>query len=223
MDKNIETYDSDLTLIKESASELQNITHSIAVKYDDLIKVLEGYEYDVLEDHEYVKENIKAIDSLAKEMLQNTAVLYSTLNDRLHELYTHILNSEKSSLDEFLEDDPEGFMDDWDEYKRTPVDGKMVLYAVPGESKIVNIDKDEKSEEDGDKNTNNTEDIEIDMKLVDTPIPGPYFHGESWFRCPKCKIGFEYFDTKFERGFVHIKGKIYKHTQNDCNQLIDMS
>lgn len=121
MYKNIETYDSDLTLIKESASELQNITHSIAVKYDDLIKVLEGYEYDVLEDHEYVKENIKAIDSLAKEMLQNTAVLYSTLNDCLHEIHTNILNSEKSSLGEFLEDDPEGFMDDWDEYKRTPV------------------------------------------------------------------------------------------------------
>lgn len=187
---------------------------------DDLDKIMWLFKRTSLESDIESAINIK---DLANEFICNSAIVYSNIIR-----YVDIASmTDESSLDQYLEDDdPEGFMNEWGDYKRTPVDGKMVLYAVPGESKIVNIDKDEKSEEtkeDGNKNMNNTEDIEIDMNLVDRPIPGPSFHGESWFKCPKCKNGFEYFDTEFERGFVHIKGKIYKHTQNDCNQLIDMS
>lgn len=208
----------DIKEYEEFVKEQEDLYQSMK---DDLDKIMWLFKRTSLESDIESAINIK---DLAKEFISNSAIVYSNIIR-----YVDITSmTDESSLDQYLEDDdPEGFMNEWGDYKRTPVDGKMVLYAVPGESKIVNIDKDKKSEEAKEEvegeNMNNTEDIEIDMKLVDTPIPGPSFHGESWYRCPKCKIGFEYFDTKFERGFVHIKGKIYKHTQNDCNQLIDMS
>ena len=58
------------------------------------------------------------------------------------------------------------------------------------------------------------------LENVSRPCSGACFHGETWYRCPKCHEAFEYFDAIFERGFTHIKGSIYQHK---CNQLINMS
>ena len=46
------------------------------------------------------------------------------------------------------------------------------------------------------------------------------FHGECWYRCPKCNHAFEAYDPEFERGFIHINDKIYRH---ECGQLLKMS
>ena len=62
-----------------------------------------------------------------------------------------------------------------------------------------------------------TEKTENDIKK---PIFGASFHGETWYRCPKCDKAFEFFDTKYERGFKHIEGKIYQHK---CGQMLNMS
>ena len=58
------------------------------------------------------------------------------------------------------------------------------------------------------------------LENVRTPIGGACFHGECWLRCPKCDKAFEVYDTKFERGFTHIRGNIYRH--DACGQLLDM-
>lgn len=52
------------------------------------------------------------------------------------------------------------------------------------------------------------------------PISGPCFHGESWYRCPKCQKAFEYYDTVHERGFKHVRDRLYQHI---CGQVLDMT
>ena len=52
------------------------------------------------------------------------------------------------------------------------------------------------------------------------PISGVCFHGEIWFKCPKCCEAFEFFDAQFERNFIHVRNQIYQHK---CGQLIDMT
>ena len=37
------------------------------------------------------------------------------------------------------------------------------------------------------------------LENVLTPMSGACFHGECWYRCPKCKETFEFFDAQFER------------------------
>lgn len=59
------------------------------------------------------------------------------------------------------------------------------------------------------------------LENVKRPLSGACFHGECWYKCPKCGNAFEFFDTHFERGFTHIRKKIYQH--NECGQLIDMT
>jgi len=59
------------------------------------------------------------------------------------------------------------------------------------------------------------------LENVKRPRSGECFHGECWYRCPKCNGAFEYWDAIYERkGITHIKNKIYLH---ECGQLIDMS
>lgn len=52
------------------------------------------------------------------------------------------------------------------------------------------------------------------------PIFGDAFHGEIWYKCPRCGVAFEYYDAVYERGFTHVKEGKYRH--NCCGQLIDM-
>ena len=61
------------------------------------------------------------------------------------------------------------------------------------------------------------------LENVLRPWSGACFHGECWYRCPKCNATFEYWDTQFERGFKHIRGKIYQHTLDNCGQLLNMT
>ena len=58
---------------------------------------------------------------------------------------------------------------------------------------------------------------------IKKPLPGASFHGECWFRCPKCKKAFEFWDTRYAGSFKHIEGNIYEHLENGCGQLIDMT
>ena len=63
--------------------------------------------------------------------------------------------------------------------------------------------------------------IEADNENIMRPVFGASFHGECWFRCPKCEAAFEYWDAVFERrGFKHVRDKLYKH---ECGQVIDMT
>lgn len=39
-------------------------------------------------------------------------------------------------------------------------------------------------------------DIEVKSAVGQTA-----FHGESWYKCPHCGQSFEFWDTRFERGF----------------------
>lgn len=52
------------------------------------------------------------------------------------------------------------------------------------------------------------------------PMSGPSFHGEDWYRCPKCQKAFEYWDTVHGRGFKHVRDKLYQHI---CGQVLDMT
>ena len=61
------------------------------------------------------------------------------------------------------------------------------------------------------------------LENVKRPMSGACFHGECWYRCPKCNAAFEYWDTHFERNFRCIRKNIYQHTKDDCGQLIDMT
>ena len=58
-------------------------------------------------------------------------------------------------------------------------------------------------------------------KDIKRPMSVASFHGESWYKCPKCKKNFKFYDTQFERGFTHIRDKIYLH--DECMQMIDMT
>lgn len=59
------------------------------------------------------------------------------------------------------------------------------------------------------------------LENVRRPISGAYFHGECWYKCPKCNEAFEFYDAIYEYGFILIKNKIYQH--NKCGQLINMA
>lgn len=57
------------------------------------------------------------------------------------------------------------------------------------------------------------------MEEVKRPIPAASFHGENWYRCPKCNKVFESLETRFSKEFEHENGYIYRH---ECGQLLDM-
>ena len=57
------------------------------------------------------------------------------------------------------------------------------------------------------------------MEDVRKPILGPSFHGESWYRCPKCDKAFEFWETRHSKDFKHIDGYLYRH---ECGQILDM-
>ena len=58
---------------------------------------------------------------------------------------------------------------------------------------------------------------------IKRPINGPFFHGESWYRCPKCLEDFEYYEAVFGSAFRQVDSKIYRHIKNHCGQLIDLT
>ena len=56
---------------------------------------------------------------------------------------------------------------------------------------------------------------------VKSPISGPCFHGECWYKCPWCGEAFEYYDIVFERGLIKTENpKIYQH--KECGKFINM-
>lgn len=64
----------------------------------------------------------------------------------------------------------------------------------------------------------------MELETIKKPIHEASFHGEDWYRCPKCNKSFEFYETKFESDkFKHISGNIYQHIEDNCNQLIDMT
>ena len=67
---------------------------------------------------------------------------------------------------------------------------------------------------------------ELDRKRqlndIERPIFEAAFHGETWYRCPRCNKTFEFYDTKFERGFKHVAWDIYEHVDSKCGQKLNM-
>lgn len=51
------------------------------------------------------------------------------------------MRRDESSLDQYLDDDPEGFMNEWGDYKRTPVNMKMTTHIVSDGSNVINMNK----------------------------------------------------------------------------------
>lgn len=57
------------------------------------------------------------------------------------------------------------------------------------------------------------------MEETKRPIPCASFHGENWYRCPKCNKTFEFWETQYSKEFEHVNGYLYRH---ECGQLLDM-
>lgn len=106
--------------LEKKITMLESVLRDMRLEYYALNK---NDEYDIQAKLGLIKSN--AEDSLLLASMIYTAVMQTVIDakSKANESTSDVTpkSSDQPSLGEFLEDDPEGFMDDWDEYKRTPV------------------------------------------------------------------------------------------------------